>query len=74
MSWSRYASAVDRPPILALLLVLNYEMATKDEAYANLAEQMTQLNETVTKFSRNCDSAMSLSSAAQRVTMTFDAM
>jgi hypothetical protein len=59
--------------VFGLLGNLN-TMATKDEAYASLAEQMTQLNETVTKFSRNCDSAMSLSSAAQRVTMTFDAM
>lgn len=48
--------------------------STKDAAYARLDEQMTQLNNTVSTFSRNCDTAISLSSAAQRITLTFDAM
>ena len=47
---------------------------SKEEAYASLAEQLTQLNTTVSTFSRNCDTAISLSNAAQRVTLTFDAM
>ena len=49
-------------------------MASKEEAYANLAKELTQLNATVSTFSEHCETAFALSGAANRVAVTFDAM